>query len=101
MITRAKDGTFKHKILTANKYHVPIEHVDVEPTCFSEAHKDPQWRTVICTEINALIHNVTWTLVSYRPNMNIVGNKWVFKLKRKADVSIDWYKARLVAKGFH
>lgn len=33
--------------------------------------------------------------------MNVVGNKWVFKMKRKEDGSIQRYKAKLVAKGFH
>jgi len=34
-------------------------------------------------------------------NMNIVGCKWVFRLKRKADGSINRHKVRLDAKGFH
>jgi len=33
--------------------------------------------------------------------MNIVECKWVFRIKRKANGSIEHYKARLVAKGFH
>jgi hypothetical protein len=40
-------------------------------------------------------------LVSPSPNMNIVGCKWVFGIKRKANGTIERYKARLVAKGFH
>lgn len=32
---------------------------------------------------------------------NVIGCKWVFRIKRKPDGSIDKYKARLVAKGFH
>jgi hypothetical protein len=53
------------------------------------------------TEFDALLNNGTWTLVPATSNMNIVGCKWVFRLKRKADGTIDRYKAHLVAKGFH
>jgi hypothetical protein len=52
-------------------------------------------------EFNALIKNSTWTLVPSSVAKNVVGRKWVFKLKRKASGSIDRHKARLVAKGFH
>jgi hypothetical protein len=53
------------------------------------------------TEFNALLQNRTWSLVPPYPSQNIVRCKWVFKLKRKADGSIERHKARLVAKGFH
>ena len=52
-------------------------------------------------EFGALIRNHTWDLVPYSPQYNIVGNKWVFKLKINPNKSVERYKARLVAKGFH
>jgi hypothetical protein len=52
-------------------------------------------------EFDALLQNGTWSLVSPSPAMNVVGCKWVFRIKRKADGQIERYKARLVAKGFH
>jgi hypothetical protein len=51
-------------------------------------------------EIQALHHNGTWTLVPSRPGINLIDSKWVFKVKKHADGSIERYKARLVAKGF-
>ena len=40
-------------------------------------------------------------LVPFHPKMNLLPNKWVFKLKRHAYGTIERYKARLVANGFH
>lgn len=43
----------------------------------------------------------TWDLVPKNTTSNLIGCKWVFRVKRLPDGSIDRYKARLVAKGFH
>ena len=52
-------------------------------------------------EIQALEENKTWQVVDTPPNVVPIGNKWVFKIKRKSDGSIERYKARLVAKGYN
>lgn len=44
--------------------------------------------------------NDTWHLVPPKKGTNVIDYKWVYKVKRKADGSLDRYKARLVAKGF-
>jgi hypothetical protein len=51
-------------------------------------------------EIQALRANRTWTLVPFHPSMNVIGSRWVYKIKRRSDGSIERYKARLVARGF-
>lgn len=53
------------------------------------------------SEFDALLRNGTWDLVSPQSSQNIVGCKWMFRIKRNPDGSLDKYKARLVAKGFH
>lgn len=44
--------------------------------------------------------NKTWILTKLPPNRNPITSKWVFKVKTKADGTLDKYKARLVAHGF-
>lgn len=51
-------------------------------------------------EIDALMKNETWDLVPKPKDPQHVSCKWVYRLKRKADGSIDRYKERLVARGF-
>ena len=51
-------------------------------------------------EYDALLKNQIWHLVPPQQGKNVIDCKWVYKLKKKADGTIDRYKARLVAKGF-
>ena len=50
--------------------------------------------------MNALRKNGMWELVDLPRDKKIVGCKWVFSVKYRADGSIERYKVRLVAIGF-
>ena len=45
--------------------------------------------------------NGTWELVDLPRGTKAIGPKWVFKLKRNEDGSINKYKARLVGRGMY
>lgn len=71
-----------------------------EPRTFKQASKFHHWQQAMQEEITALHKNKTWRLVPSQQGMNVVGCRWIFKVKRKADGSLERHKARLVAQGF-
>ena len=97
MQTRSKNGIFKPKL----GYIAKVDYSTTEPTSYTIASKHPQWCTAMDEEFQALHKQGTWSLVSLPPHKNVVGCKWVYKLKYNSDGTIAKYKARLVAKGFH
>ncbi|PKI53504.1 hypothetical protein CRG98_026111 [Punica granatum] len=67
---------------------------------YSHAAKDHRWRLAIADEIQALEDNGTWIIQSLPSGKKPIGCKWVFKIKKWADGTVERYTARLVAKGF-
>lgn len=51
-------------------------------------------------ELDALKANGTWEITNLPTGKNRLGNKWVYKIKRKYNGSVEQHKARLVAKGY-
>ena len=92
--------------------HVPLMHQIVmhwlflvmcdeeEPVTFDEAQNSENWMAAMQVEYDAIVKNETWSLCDLPAGKKAIGTKWVYKLKRKPDGSVDRYKARLVAKGY-
>ena len=71
-----------------------------EPWSYSEASELKVWNDSCDDEIKSIIKNKTWELVDLPAGAKAIGLKWIFKIKRNANGSINKYKARLVAKGY-
>ena len=99
--TQSKNDVRKPKSLLADfvskpppkAYFTDSAMLETKPTCFTQASKHSQWRAAMTTKFNALIKNGTWSVVDCKSSMNLVGYKWVFKIKRKPNGSIERYKA--------
>lgn len=101
-VTRLQHGIHKPKTYTDGTVRGCMHSVSVleEPATLDEALGDKNWAAAMQSEHQALLRNNTWHLVPPPKGKNIIGCKWVYKVKRKAHGTIDRYKDRLVAKGF-
>ena len=105
MITRAKAGVFKPKhhsyvttLLPSSLVHALL--TTQEPQSFLFASKQPGWVAAMNEEPDALSSNDIWDLFPRPLHTNIVGLKWIFRVKYLTDGTVDRLKAPLVAKGY-
>jgi histone deacetylase 1/2 len=103
--TRLQSGISWPKIVTDGRVwydHILFANLcsTDEPTDYRVALADPKWKAAMDEEYSALINNKTWHLVPASVAKNVVDCKWIYKIKRRADGTVDRFKARLVAKGF-
>ena len=94
-------GVSKHPPPYLIDYHCSFALATLyEPHTYREAHTDPLWQQAMNEELDALHKNHTWDMVDLPHGQSVVGCRWVYKIKTKANGSVERYKARLVAKGF-
>lgn len=74
--------------------------INDEPRCYKEAKNLLKWRQACVEEISSINKNKTWNLTDKPSGVKVIGLKWIFKIKKNADGTINKYKARLVAKGY-
>jgi hypothetical protein len=98
--TRLQSGIRKEKVYTNGTVKYGCFSSTGEPQNLVEALEDKNWKGAMKIEYDALINNRTWHLVPPQKGTNVIGCKWVYKIKRKSDGSLDRYKTSLVAKGF-
>ena len=96
-----RDEQVPHSALYA--FAVQVGESIGEPRTHKQAVRGPhrvQWEQAMQDELDSIKANDTYTLVPLPAGRQAIGCKWVYKIKRHADGSIDRYKARLVAKGY-
>jgi len=93
----------RHRFEIEGEAFMIVPQDDEEPKTFNHALSGPkasEWIKVMEKEMESIKINQVWDLVALPSGRRSIGNKWVLKIKRKADGSIECYKARLVAKGY-
>ena len=67
-----------------------------DPKSLAEAQSSPdwpRWKEAMDHKLATLEKVGTWIDVPRPTDKNIVGSKWVYRIKRKADRSVNKYKA--------
>jgi hypothetical protein len=63
-----------------------------ESLSLSEALADSRWKAAMEVEYKALLQNSIWHLVHANQAANVIDCKWIFKIKKKVDGTLDHYK---------
>jgi hypothetical protein len=94
--TRSKSGVVRRKERTDGTVAwlaACLADAQADPTAkphnYQAAMSIPHWRAAMADEFQALLRNKTWRLVPPQSGINIIDTKWVFKVKKHADGTIE------------
>ncbi|KAM0982243.1 hypothetical protein ACFX2A_015487 [Malus domestica] len=117
MVTRLKSGVLQRKDYSAYYASASNTSVDndvmfcgftaildihdsLEPSHYKQAVLSEDWRNAMKEEFVSLQKQGTWELVPPPVDRNVIGSKWVYKIKKDQDGKVSRYKARLVTQGY-
>lgn len=87
-------------LLSEEEGELLLMYLNDEPRTFEEAKKLEEWLQACEDKIESITRLKSWCLVDLPPGAKPIGLKWVFKIKRNSDGSINKYKSPLVAEGY-
>ena len=71
--------------------------VVIEPSSFQEVVQQPTWVDVMVEEYDSIVKNSAWEIVLRPVYKSMVGSRWIYKVKKPANGSVEKYKARFLA----
>ena len=102
LILRSRSGRVMKPPVYLDDYVLLTDDGD-ENLTYREAMKSSlksEWIEATQNEYDALIENKTWVLSPLPPGRKALGSRWVFKIRRHDDGTIEKFKARFVAQEF-
>ena len=69
-------------------------------TMYEEAFRHQVWKDAMTEEFQSIMKNDVWEVVPRPEGKSLVTSKWLFKIKHRANGSVEKHKARFVSRGF-
>jgi hypothetical protein len=91
---RQSPDRFTRYMAIMNKYIV------IEPSFFQEVVHDPTWVDAMVEEYDSIIKNSSWEIIPRLVDKSVVSSRWIYKVKKDVDGSVEKYKEKFVAWGF-
>lgn len=70
----------------------------VKPSSYKEADSIPEWQAAMNKELDALKDTNTWVITPLPHDKKAIKSKWVYKVKYKADGTLERCKGRVVGR---
>jgi hypothetical protein len=74
--------------------------IDTEPSFHGEVEGQQFWQDAMTEEYQSIMKNDVWDIVLRPEGKSVVTSKWIYKIKRAANGSVEKYKERILARGF-